>query len=108
MFKCGVIGLVFALATTASLARNPACQVTEQQARADLAKKLDAQYPNSYSTQKLLLDRGMDSYRKLCAIPSSAVSDGVLNKLNARYYPSFSTIHMLYENNMKAYSDLHK
>ncbi len=93
---------------TTTSAGNPACQVSESQARADLAASLDAKYPNSYSTQKMLLDSGMEKFRLLCSIPSDSVSDGILKKLNDRYYPSFGTIHMLYESNMKSYKELHK
>lgn len=88
-------------------AENPACQVSETKARSDLAAKLSAQYSNSYSTQKMLLDSGMEAFKKLCNIPSDQVSDGVLQRLNSQYYPSFSTIDMLYESNMKAYKELH-
>lgn len=87
---------------------NPACQVSESKARSDLAASLAERYPSSYSTQRMLLNSGMESFRALCAIPSDPVSDGVLRDLNRRYYPSFSTIHMLYESNMEAYRDLQR
>lgn len=88
--------------------RNPACQVSEAQARSDLAANLAERYPSSYSTQRMLLNSGMERFRALCAIPSDPVSDGVLRDLNRRYYPSFSTIHMLYESNMEAHRDLQR
>jgi hypothetical protein len=99
--------LLFSLFGTA-YAGNPACQVSESQARSDLAANLNAKYPDSYSTQKMLLDSGMEKFRLLCTIPSEPVSDRVLRKLNDRYYPSFGTIHMLYESNMKSYKELHR
>ena len=99
--------LVLALSGAAH-AGNPACQVSESQARSDLASSLSSRYPDSYTTQKLLLDAGMDSFRSLCAIPSDPVSDGILKDLNARYYPSFNTIQMLYKSNMEAYRDLQR
>lgn len=88
--------------------RNPACQVSETQARSDLAANLASRYPSSYSTQRMLLNSGMEKFRALCAIPSEPVSDGVLRDLNRRYYPSFGTIHMLYESNMEAHRDLNR
>jgi hypothetical protein len=91
-----------------AFAGNPACQVTESKARSDLSASLNATYPDSYSTQKMLLDSGMEKFRLLCSIPSEPVSDGVLRKLNNTYYPSFGTIHLLYESNMKAYKELHR
>jgi len=100
-----VILLSIALFNSA-YAENPACQVDETQARSDLAAEFKAKYPDSYSTQKMLLDSGMEAFRKLCNIPSDPVSDGILKNLNDRYYPSFSTIHMLYESNIKAYKEL--
>ena len=101
------IVVVSTVLVTSVYAANPACQVTEEKARSDLAAKLDAQYPNSYSTQKMLLDSGMEAFSELCNISSAPVSDGVLQKLNGQYYPSFSTILMLYESNMKSYTELH-
>ena len=95
-------------ALPAASGSNPACQVSESQARSDLAESLSARYPNAYSTQKMLLDAGMEKFGALCAIPSNPVSDGVLRDLNNRYYPSFNTIHMLYESNMEAYRGLHR
>jgi len=91
----------------AAHASNPACQVSEEQARSDLAASLSATYENAFSTQKMLLNAGMEKFRLLCAIPSEPVSDGVLKDLTATYYPSFSTIHLLYESNMKSYRELH-
>lgn len=99
MLSLTLVGTVYAA--------NPACQVSEAQARSDLAERLAAKYKDSYSTQKMLLDSGMEKFQKLCAIPSNSVSDGVLRKLNGKYYPNFGTIYMLYESNMKAYRELH-
>ena len=93
---------------SSAYAGNPACQVSEPQARSDLASSLGDRYPNSYSTQKQLLDAGMDAFRALCAIPSDPVSDGILKDLDHRYYPSFNTIQMLYESNMEAYTELQR
>jgi hypothetical protein len=89
-------------------ATNPACQVSESKARADLAANLGSRYPNSYSTQKMLLDSGMEKFRALCAIPINPISDGILKRLTDTYYPNFGTIHMLYESNMKSYKELHQ
>jgi hypothetical protein len=100
LLSLSLIGLAYA--------GNPACQVSETQARSDLAASLNKKYPNSYSTQKMLLDSGMEKFRLLCSILGDPVSDGVLKKLNDSYYPSFGTIHMLYESNMKAYKELHR
>lgn len=108
MKKHTVLALLSLSFFSVAYAGNPACQVSESQARTDLAASLNAKYPNSYSTQKMLLDSGMEKFRALCSIPGDPVSDGVLRKLNDRYYPSFGTIHMLYESNMKAYKELHR
>lgn len=54
----------------------------------------------------MLLDAGMKDYDQLVRIPSSDVSDGILNDLMGTYSPSFSTILLLYESNMKSYNEL--
>ena len=87
---------------------NPACQVTQEKAQTDLAAELAKKYPDSYATQKMLLDSGMEAFNKLCQVPSDPISDGVLRKLVGRYYPSYGTVLMLYENEMKAYKSLQK
>ena len=89
-------------------AANPACQVTQEKAQTDLAAELAKKYPDSYATQKMLLDSGMEAFNKLCQVPSDPISDGVLRKLVGRYYPSYGTVLMLYENEMKAYKSLQK
>ena len=90
-----------------SYAKNPSCKVSESMAKRDLLQNLSIRYPNSYSTQKLLLKSGLNAYRELCSIPSSSKSNYVLEELTNRYYPSFSTILLLYKKNMEAYDELH-
>jgi len=101
----GSIFLLFFLGN--AYAGNPACKVSKSQARSDLLSSLESKYPDSFITQKMLLDSGMEKYDLLCSIPSAPVSDRVLKKLTDSYYPSFTTIHMLYESNMKSYRELH-
>ncbi|GAB3215650.1 hypothetical protein GCM10027295_12990 [Pseudaeromonas pectinilytica] len=101
----GSIFLLFFLGN--AYAENPACKVSKSQARSDLLSSLESTYPDSFTTQKMLLDSGMEKYDLLCSIPSDPVSDRVLKKLTDSYYPSFTTIHMLYESNMKSYRELH-
>lgn len=87
---------------------NPACRVTKAKAQADLSERLNTQYPNSYGTQKLLLEHGLAAFNKLCQIPSDPISDGVLQKLFERYYPSYGAVLMLYEHEMESYKALHR
>lgn len=87
---------------------NPIAAIPEAKARQDLKAHLEGQYPDSYSTQKMLLDAGMRDYSNLCRMPSNQVSDGIMRKLSATYYPSFSTIWLLYKKNAQDYVELQK
>jgi hypothetical protein len=55
--------------TNLAYASNPACQVSESKATADLAAKLESTYPNSYSNQKMLLDSGMENFEHFAPSP---------------------------------------
>jgi len=101
----GSIFLLFFLGN--AYAENPACKVSKSQARSDLLSSLESRYPDSFTTQKMFLESGMEKYDLLCSIPSDPVSDRVLKKLTDRYYPSFATIHMFYQSNMESYRELH-
>jgi hypothetical protein len=87
---------------------NPIASISEEKARQDLKEHLAQRYPNSFSTQKMLLDAGMRDYRNLYQMPSHPVSDGIMRNLSSRYYPSFSTIWMLYKKNVQDYVELQK
>ena len=85
---------------------NPIASIPIDKAKADVKEHLARQYPDSFSTQKLLYDANMKSYQFLVDLPEDDVTNRILTQLFS-YYPSFSTIKLLYESNMKAYKSLH-
>jgi len=86
---------------------NIICQIEASTAEHDLKEKYRNKYPDSYSTQRMLLKSGMKAYHSLCALGKlSEVEESVLKKKMNRYYPSFSTIKMLYDKNMEDYRAL--
>jgi hypothetical protein len=85
---------------------NPIAVVPRYKARTDLKAHLARKYSGSFSTQKMLLESGMESYDKLCSLPGNKINNQILSKLKSTYYPHFSTIWMLYKSNIKAYRDL--
>ncbi|MDF1578406.1 MAG: hypothetical protein P1P81_08195 [Desulfobulbales bacterium] len=96
--------LIFTAETSA--AANIACRVSTNRAKKDLAASLARRYPSSYTTQKKLLDQGMESYSAICRVPSNKINNGILENLNDRYYPNFNTIWILYQSNLKSYKAL--
>lgn len=88
------------------LLQNPIASVSRSKAKSDLKESLVREYANHYSTIKMLLDKGMDSYDWLCKVPGNSVNNGILSDLKKGYYPHFSTIKMLFESNKKAYQEL--
>ncbi|WP_151898780.1 hypothetical protein [Oceanisphaera profunda] len=85
---------------------NPICSIGYEKAYSDVKNEMRRKYPDSYSTQKMLVDSNIKSYKKLCSLTLNNVKLRVLNKQLDRYYPNFSTIEMLYNSNMKAYNEL--
>lgn len=95
---------LFLMATTA--VANSVCDKNYDTAKNDLKESLSSRYGSSYSTIKLLLDSGMDDYKKICSLPNDPVKQGIVENLAKTYYPNFSTIWLLYEANYKDYKAL--
>lgn len=86
---------------------NIICQIGASKAESDLKEEYENKYPESYSTQRTLLESGMKAYHSLCALGElNEVEERALNDIMNRYYPSFSTIKLLYEKNMEDYRAL--
>jgi len=89
-----------------SVTNNPVCAIPLNKAVNDLKSAYSKKYPNSYSTQKMLIDGNIRSYKELCRKRVNSVSVRVLKKRIDKYYPMFTTIKMLYNSDMKAYEEL--
>ncbi|MCF6178582.1 MAG: hypothetical protein L3J63_04215 [Geopsychrobacter sp.] len=100
-----ILTILFCLLTSTAWASPDYCR-SKSAAKEDLKQSLLARYGNSFSTVKMLLDSGVESYERLCSVPDDGVRQGIISKLNGRYYPAFSTIWMLYESNYKDYQAL--
>jgi len=92
--------------STSSTGGNPVCAISINKVINDLKSVYSKKYPDSYSTQKMLIDNNISSYKELCRERVNDISVRILKKHINKYYPNFSTIKMLYNNDMKAYKKL--
>ncbi len=77
-------------------------QAIDDEAIAGVRARLSHDYPDSYATQKMLLDAEIEAYNYMKKVPN----DNIKERLNRDYPTSFTTQKMLYENEMKAKSAL--
>ncbi len=90
----------------ASVGNNPVCGISLSKVTNDLKSAYSKKYPDSYATQRMLIDGNIRSYKELCREKVNDISVRVLKKRIDKYYPNFSTIKMLYNSDMKAYKKL--
>ena len=77
-------------------------QSIDDQAIARVRARLSKDYPDSYATQKMLLDGEIEAYNYMKTVPN----DNVKERLERDYPTSFATQKMLYEGEMKAKGEL--
>lgn len=108
MKKNFVFVVILLFMYTSALLANPISEIPRSKAKTDLQASLEKDYAPSYSTVEMLLNKGMEDYDKLCAVPDSPINNSILKDLMNDYYPSFSTILMLFEHNKESYERLNK
>lgn len=101
-----IIALFILLAIPSISIANPISDTPREQAYSDLKAKLSRQYPDRYTTIKLLLNSGMRAYDNLASIEDGEVSDRIMERLKDTYYPGFSAIWLLYRKEMESYREL--
>ena len=91
----------------AAQSKNPVCELSRNKVHGDLKESLLARYQN-YAAVEMLLNSGMESYDKLCALRVDNVDVEILGRLLGRYYPNISTVEMLHKSERESYDRLKK
>lgn len=75
---------------------------SEEEAMAPVRARLQHDYPDSYSTQKVLYDGEVEAYHYMLTVPENNVK----RRLEQDYPDSYSTQKVLYEGEMKSKTEL--